>query len=340
MSDAAVVEKVDDTETVVVDEKAADKTKESKQEQAKGSDDKAIDKSKTADAGFPAEFEADPNKSDAENEAALVEWEKEKAKSEVKSDIPDNWRELASNGDEDTMKLLKRYGSLAGVAKALKSAHDVIRSGKVKQDMPDPKDEKAMAEWRKAEGIPDDPTGYSLPDTVTKRLTDDDKPILSQFTEFAHAKNARPDVVAIGAEWYTDYVETMREKQLEDDAGNKDEAETELRKDWSHGDYKTNTSLAKRFAETIPGLGADALEFRVNGRRLGDTPEFIQWAADQGRSHFGDLSFADGDSERRHTARREEIEKIRNTDFDRYEREGLDKELKTLIEKDLKRGKK
>jgi hypothetical protein len=75
--------------------------------------------------------------------------------------------------------------------------------GKYQRGKPeDASDAKAMAEWRKQEGIPDDPTGYKLPDEVTKHLTDADKPVLANFTEFAHSKGARPDVVSIASEWY------------------------------------------------------------------------------------------------------------------------------------------
>jgi hypothetical protein len=124
-------------------------------------------------------FVPDPAKTDAENEAARIEFEK--AADADKKGLPDDWRDIAAAGDDDTLKLLKRYGSISGVAKALKEAQATIRGGKLKTIMPDPKDEKAMAEWRKAEGIPPDPTGYKLPDEVVKRLTDEDKPILSSF---------------------------------------------------------------------------------------------------------------------------------------------------------------
>lgn len=254
--------------------------------------------------------------------------------------IPENWRELASNGDEDSLKLLKRYGSMSGVVKALKEAQNTIRSGKLKRDMPDPKDEKAVAEWRREQGIPDDPSGYKLPDTVIKRMSDDDKPMIASFTDYAHAKGAPQSVVDIASEWYFDMAEQAATKQAEEDAAALDDAETALRKDWAHGEYKANMTLAKRFIENIPGVGESWSEARLpNGRRLGDLPEFIQWASDQGRSQFGDVTFATADSEKRHMARKEEIEKIRNTDFDRYEREGLDKELTKITEKELARAK-
>ncbi|RWL14880.1 MAG: hypothetical protein EOR57_31535 [Mesorhizobium sp.] len=287
------------------------------------------------------EFVADSTKTDAENDAARAEFDKANPPADdKKGGLPDDWREIAAGKDDVALKMLKRYGSLSAVAKALVEKEALIRSGKVKSAMPDPKDEKAMAEWRKAEGIPEDPTGYKLPETVQKRLVDEDKPILSSFTEFAHKKNAPPAFVEMASEWYVDMAEAAQAKQIEIDASSKEEAEDTLRKDWAHGEYKANMTMASRWIEGVPGLGKDWSALRApDGRLLGSIPEFISWAADKGRDQFGDVAFATGDSERKHTMRREEIEKIRNTDFKRYEDEGLDKELRTLIEKDLARGK-
>lgn len=256
------------------------------------------------------------------------------------SALPDNWRELAAGEDEGTLKLLKRYGSLTGVAKALQEAQAVIRSGKIKRDMPDAKDEKAMAEWRKEQGIPDAPEGYKLPETITKRLVDEDKPVLASFTEFAHGKHAPPAFVEMATEWYVNMQETAEEARRVADGQASEQAEDALRDAWSRDEFKGNMTLAKRFMESAAGIGASWTEARLpDGRRIGDIPEFVQWASDQGRNHFGDTVFASADSEQRHSNRRAEIEKIRDTDFDRYEREGLDKELRVMIEKDLKRGK-
>lgn len=286
-------------------------------------------------ADTPTEKAADTATTDAADKVAT-----DTDKGDDKPGLPADWRELASNGDDDALKLLKRYGSLNGVVKALIEKDKLIRSGKIKRDMPDPKDEKAVAEWRKAEGIPDDPSGYSFPDAVKKVMTDDDKPMLASFTDYAHKKGAPQAVVDIASEWYFDMATHAAEDQSSSDLTAREEAEAELRKDWAHGEYKANTTLAKRFVESIPGVGDVWEEARLpDGRLLGSVPEFVQWASDQGRQQFGDVTFANGDSERKHTARRDEIEKIRNTDFDRYEAEGLDKELRGLIEKDLARGK-
>jgi len=252
--------------------------------------------------------------------------------------LPDNWREIAANGDADLLKMISRYGSLAAMARALKESKDTIRSGKLKRDMPDPKDEKAIAEWRKAEGIPDDPTGYEFSETVKKRMTDADKPLLSSFTEYAHQRNARPDAVNLAADWYFDTLEAMEAKRIEEDAKATSDAEDALRQEWGK-EYRANLTLAGQFVANIPGVGKNWSEARLpDGRRLGDIPEFMTWASDMGRQEFGDPVFATPDSAERHNNRKAEIEKIRDTDFDRYEAEGLDKEYRAILEKEMARG--
>jgi hypothetical protein len=254
--------------------------------------------------------------------------------------LPDNWRELAAGDNKDQLTLLKRYGSLQGVVKALQEKEAFIRSGKIKRDMPDPKDDKAMAEWRKEQGIPDKPEGYVLPEPVTKRLVDADKPILSSFTEFAHAKNAPPAFVEMAAEWYVDMQEKAEEERSQKDTKASEDVEDALRDVWSRDEFKGNRMLAKRFMESAGEIGDAWTEARLpDGRRLGDIASFVQWASDQGRNAFGDVVFSSSDAETKHASRKAEIEKIRDTDFDRYEKEGLDKELLVLIDKDLKRGK-
>lgn len=301
--DAAVAKGAADDKSLAEDEKAASDASAASADDADKSDDKDADKSAPAD-------------------------------------IPENWRDLAADGDDDTLKLLKRYGSLKGVAKALKEAQQTIRSGKLLPAMPDPKDEKAVAEWRKTQGIPDDPTGYKIPEPVAKRLSDDDKPLITGFTEFAHSKNARPDVVEIATEWYADMAEKIAADEIAADTGAKEEAEEALRASWGNGEYKGRLALADRWIKEIPGLEAGLDKVRgPDGRVLGANPSFVEWASDMGYAKYGDTSFINSDAEARHTSRRAEIEKIRNTDFDRYEREGLDKELTGLIDKDLKRGK-
>jgi hypothetical protein len=253
--------------------------------------------------------------------------------------LPDNWRELASGGDKDVAKILERYSGLQGVAKALLEKERLIRSGKIKQDMPDPKDEKAMAAWRKDQGIPEKAEDYKIPEPITKRLIDADKPVLANFTEFALTKNAPPAFVEMAAEWYVDMSEKAAEEQRANDDKATEEADDALREAWSRDEYKGNITLAKRFWESsgVEGLSEARLP---DGRRLGDIPGFVQFSSDHGRSAFGDAVFASTDAENKHTGRKAEIEKVLNTDIDRYYSEGLDKEYSEILQREQKRARK
>lgn len=304
--------------------------------------DKTVEKpvEKAVETDKAAAVDADKPVVDDKAKEGETAAEEAKNKDAEKGGLPDNWRESAAGGDDALLKLLGRYTSVASLGRALAEKEALIRSGAIRKPMPNPKDEKAMAEWKVQEGIPADPTGYKLPEAIQKRLVDEDKPILSAFTEFAHFKNARPDVVEIASEWYVDMQEKAAEAQSQSDKAAKEAAEDELRREMSHADYKPAITLANRWLETVPGVGSNWSELRLSdGRLLGSVPEFIKFAADMGRERFGDVVFASGDSERKFTARKEEIEKIRNSDFDRYENEGLDKEYREILEKELQRGK-
>lgn len=263
----------------------------------------------------------------------------DKPAEDIKPEWPEDWREKLANGDEAMLKVLKRYSSPTTFAKGWKEREDLIRSGKLKAAKPDTSDEKALAEWRKENGIPDDPTGYVIPDTVKDVLVDSDKPLVAAWFADAHAAGMPQEMAAKGIEWYGKIIGQLQEQQAAADVSNRESAEDVLRKEWSHAEYKANTTLGARWLASTP-LGEQWADLRTpDGRRLGDNPEFMMWAADNGRQSFGDVSFATGDAERRFMARKEEIEKIRDTDFDRYEAENLDKEYRSILEKELSRSK-
>lgn len=261
----------------------------------------------------------------------------DKATDEVKPEWPEDWREKLANGDDAMLKVLKRYSSPTTFAKGWKEREDLIRSGKLKAAKPDGTDEKALAEWRKENGIPPDPTGYAIPDTVKDVLVDSDKPLVAAWFEDAHAAGMPQEMAAKGVEWYGKIIGQLQEQQSAADIGYREAAEDALRKEWSHAEYKANTTLGARWLAATP-LGETWADLRTpDGRRLGDNPDFMMWAADNGRQSFGDVSFATGDTERRHVARKEEIEAVMNSDINRYFHEGLDKEYATILEKETKR---
>lgn len=281
---------------------------------------------------------------EVETGAATAETAGTEEKAKKESPWPDNWRDLIADGAgkdaEDLKKLTNKYGGPSGMAKALLAAQrEISTRGLAKQKPEDPKDEKAMAEWRKSVGIPDSAEGYKLPEQVLKGMVDDDKPILAQFTEFAHKKGLTPDAVAGAAEWYVESQNAAAEIRAQKDTTEAEECEDALNTEWARAEYKGNMSLAGRFFESGP-LGKFWHDLRdPTGRKLGSNPELVKWASEQGRNMFGDSVFANSDVAQKHDDRKKEIETIMNTDIRRYRAEKLDVEYAGILEKEALRKK-
>jgi hypothetical protein len=249
---------------------------------------------------------------------------------------PDDWREQLAGGDEAFLRQLKRYSSPTTFAKGWKEREDLIRSGKVKRDAPDPSDAKAMAEWRKEQGLPDDATGYKPPEIKGAEWTDADKPILAQFFEHAHKENLPQSAVNSALTFYKQLEQQAEQARAEADRAALDGAEDALMREWG-SEFKSNLVLAKRFVSEIPGVGEKWSEYRDDqNRRLGDNAEFVKWAADAARQRFGDATFASGDAEHRHSSRKAEIEAIMNEDMSRYTDE-MAAEYRKILETEAKR---
>lgn len=274
----------------------------------------------------------DAASAEADAEAKATQW-------------PEKWQEALANGDEGKAEVLKRFKSPEAMLEKLMHQDKLIAKGQHLTGMPDTDDPKELAKWRKENGVPDDPTGYTFDDDIQSRIIDGDKPIISQFTEFAHDRGYRPEVVSDMMGWYLDLQEKGYAEAEARDVKAADETINSLREEFKR-DYMPNMQLATRFTGSAGGVGRAMEEARLPydlttedgephpyaGQKLSNIPEFVKWAADEGRAKFGDVAFIDAESTVNHTNRIKEIEHIMNTDIDRYHREGLDKEYLKLTE--------
>jgi hypothetical protein len=250
------------------------------------------------------------------------------------ADFPADWREKIAGGDTKLLDMLKRVDSPTTLGKNYVSAQEKIRGGKAGADEPMPDPEKKPAEakaWRAARGIPDEPTGYAIPEAVQKRLSDADKPVMAAFHEFAHAKGVPQQYAAAFAEFYVDTVEAQIGVQKELDNGQKAEVEDALRTEWG-AEYKANNTLAARYAREaipdVPWFRARIEDGPRKGQLLGNQPEVIKALAKFGAMEFGDGSFVGGEARNATLSRKAEIEKVRDTNFDKYDADpAMKKEL-------------
>lgn len=249
---------------------------------------------------------------------------------------PESWREEMADGDDDLQKEAARYGSPKGILKALKEAKALIRSGQLKKAAPDPKDEKAVAEWRKEQGIPEAATDYKPPTIKGHEWTDEDKPVLATYFEMAHAKGLPQAVLDANLEIYANLQRDAVEKQFNFDKEARTNTEDDLRKDWGP-EYRANMTLAKRALADVPEVGDLWAEARLpDGRLLGSVPGFIRWASDLGRQAHGDAAFIEGDGKSRGSSRLTEIREMQTKEPDKYWSKEIQAEELDLLSRESK----
>jgi hypothetical protein len=235
---------------------------------------------------------------------------------------------------------LKRYTSPEAALKAGLEAQDTLRTRPAA--VPDKPPEKAedLAEWRKAKGVPTEPTEYKVPDTIKEMVTDADKPYLDAYFADAHKRNMSQEVASASLDYYFQMREEQIGQQVEADRAMDDEARVELKSSWGT-DYKANMNLMNQYVETIMPGGDDGhpiLDARMpDGRLLRHSPEFAKEMAQLGLRKFGHTDFAGNEAMNQTLSRKAELQNVMNTDIDTWNASPhLQKEYETILEAEAK----
>lgn len=210
-------------------------------------------------------------------DAAAVEPQQATPVADWRKDLPED---LAKTAEKFTspVEALKSYRELEK-----RLGRSVTLPGK------DASEEEITAFYRKI-GVPEDPSGYEvkLPEDLPEELKPDDEAQkrIDAFKAKMHAAGARPETVqaAIDA-YYGMMTETVEaQKKALDEAGQN--AEAELQKEWGD-DFKANATFAQRMVQHFDPENrfAQFLENAVvDGKKLGDHPEFLRFFASAGRA--------------------------------------------------------
>lgn len=228
----------------------------------------------------PAPAQTDPAKPAAAG--TIATGNVEDAKIVTPADWPEDWRSKLAGDDKTALKSLERYNSPADMAKALREAQKKISSGSIKSELSKDATPEEVAAWRKDQGIPDAPDGY---DVKVKGLVwgEADKPLLEDFTKFAHEKNMTPAQVKTNLEWYAQHQEQQMEARRSADLNFQYETGQSLKKEWG-ADYTRNVNAIKSMTDSLPD-GADWI-FNArteDGKILGNHPLFIKWLSGAAR---------------------------------------------------------
>jgi len=169
---------------------------------------------------------------------------------------PDDWQSRLAGGDEKALNQLKRYASPEDVWKKARSLEQRLSSGEYRQALPKDAKPEEIAQWRKDNGIPEAPTGYSLEGLPIK---DEDKPLIDEFLTAAHARNMQGEQVKGVIEWWRSAQEKQVQARLEKDETERQTTLDALNQEWG-GSFRRNVNLVEGFLQTFPESVRDALK--------------------------------------------------------------------------------
>lgn len=192
----------------------------------------------------------------------------------------DDWaarREAYANGDEKLSKRLARFSSEKDAMDALIAAQNKISAGELTAPLPKDATPEQLADWREANGIPAESSGYDL---TGLEIDETSKPIVDDFLKVVHGKNIPPDAVKDIIKWNQDNTAALLEARRTEDARLKVEGTATLKKDWG-SEFELNSNLIKGLLDTAPaGVGDGIMGGRLaDGTPITSSPDVLRWLA-------------------------------------------------------------
>lgn len=163
------------------------------------------------------------------------------------------WRESIAGDNADALKTLERFASPKALYESYDSLRGRVSKGELKAviPFPDKGSVEQQAQWRTENGVPaDGKYEFKLPDGV--QIGENDKPVIENFTKFAHTKNLPAGAVNEVVGWY------LQDRAAREEAAKTQFDETkravaaELGGEWGQ-EYKPNLNRIQGMLDaTIP----------------------------------------------------------------------------------------
>lgn len=255
-------------------------------ENKQGQDDAAKAVAASAAAGDPAKIAADKAAADkaAADQAAAsaASGEKWRENYAVKKATVDGKLDQAAH--DKLLNRLKRFSSIDDALESFFNADKKIADGTYRKPLGDKATPEEIAEYRKANGIPETHDKYleKLPDGLV--IGDEDKPFIEKFTKAFHDKNADPSVVAAAIKTYYDVIDEQEGLRAEANTAARAATEDALRDEWG-ADYRANTNLINSFIGSMPKDLQEELfqSAKPDGTQIMNNPTMLKWLAQQAR---------------------------------------------------------
>jgi hypothetical protein len=182
-----------------------------------------------------------------------------------------NWRKDLAGDDEKTLALLERIPSQKDLLKSWLEQKALIAAGKHKEPLGKDATPEQIAEYRKANGIPENAEDYykTLPEGIV--FGEDDKPGVTKFLQDMHGLNAPPAMVSKALEVFVAAQAEGAQLRSDMDVKARDETSEALRQEWGP-DYKANVNAMSAFVTA--NIPAEAQADFLNARMGDGTPVF------------------------------------------------------------------
>lgn len=235
-----------------------------------------------ADAAKAASDKAAADKAAADQAAAASGADKWRENYAVKKATVDGKLDQAAH--DKLLGRLKRFSSIDDALESFFNADKKIADGTYRKPLGDKATPEEIAEYRKANGIPETPEKYleKLPNGLV--IGDEDKPFIEKFTKAFHDKNADPSIVAAAIKTYYDVVDEQEGLRAEANTAARAATEDTLRAEWG-ADYRANTNLINSFVGSMPKELQEELfqSAKPDGTQIMNNPAMLKWLAQQAR---------------------------------------------------------
>lgn len=193
---------------------------------------------------------------------------------------PQDWRERLAGDDAKELARLKRYATPENYLTRTRGIENQMRSGLLKPVLGDKASEPEVAEYRKAHGIPAEPSleGYGLKFTEGYQPTDSDKADVGEFLSAMHKSNVPASTVQTVWNAYlglqekaTQQMHDAAQKQtVENKAAIRAEYGREFARNMQLGNAFLNQHLGEEKAQALTAIPLS------DGTLLGDHPDFVR----------------------------------------------------------------
>lgn len=226
-----------------------------------------------SDSGAPPKTLLSGNGQDTAPQAPAATW-------------PDDWRQRFAGEDKSDLKALDKMTDPSMVWKKAKSLEQKLSSGEYKRvaPFPDKGTDEEKAAWRAEQGIPEAPDKYDTAVGDGFVWGETDKPVLDDYTAFAHSRNLSADQVKTNLDWYRQMQQKMVDARDQKDADYRRESEDTLRSEWG-AEYRPNINAIDNMMRDAPaGVREAILGGRTaEGQLIGDHPGILAWLAQTAR---------------------------------------------------------